>query len=130
MTPPLLVDTDVLIDFLRGYAEADLLLRNEGSRMVLSSIVVAELYSGVRGEKERCTLDELTGLFPVIPVSRDIAIAGGIYRNKFAKTHGVGLADALIAATAQSRSAQLATLNVKHYPMFPDLKPAYVKNFA
>ena len=32
------------------------------------------------------------------------------------KAHGVGLNDALIAATAVNRNACLYTLNVKHYP--------------
>ena len=44
-----------------------------------------------------------------------------------ANPHGVGLADALLAATAESENAELKTLNTKHYPMFQDLKPAYTK---
>ncbi|TFG89271.1 MAG: type II toxin-antitoxin system VapC family toxin, partial [Hyphomicrobiales bacterium] len=41
------------------------------------------------------------------------------------KSHGVGLADAIIAATADSENAELKTLNVKHYPMFKGLTPPY-----
>jgi predicted nucleic acid-binding protein len=39
----------------------------------------------------------------------------------------VGLADAVIAATAQAEKALLKTLNIRHYPMIKGLKPAYRK---
>ena len=47
--------------------------------------------------------------------------------HSFGKSHGVGLADAIIAATSQIENADLATLNTKHYPMIVRLKPAYSK---
>ena len=34
---------------------------------------------------------------------------------------GIGLGDYLIAATALTEGLELATLNVQHYPMFPEL---------
>ena len=42
-------------------------------------------------------------------------------------SHGVGLADAILAATAESEDAELKTLNRKHYPMLKGLRPAYMK---
>jgi hypothetical protein len=66
-------------------------------------------------------------LFNVIPVTSEIARAGGLYKRDYAKSHGVGLADAIIAATCESENAALKTLNVKHYPMIKGLKPAYKK---
>lgn len=41
------------------------------------------------------------------------------------KTHGVGLADALIAATSTNERAGLRTFNLKHFPMLNDVKPPY-----
>ena len=41
--------------------------------------------------------------------------------------HGVGLADAMLAATAEAENAELKTLNTKHYPMFKGLRPTYTK---
>jgi predicted nucleic acid-binding protein len=37
------------------------------------------------------------------------------------------LADALIAATAEADGARLATLNIKHFPMLPDVLVPYTK---
>ena len=96
-------------------------------RIVLPSIVAAELYSGVKGDAELSALDGLISLFRVVPVSREIARAGGLYRNHYAKSHGLGLADAIVAATVDAQGAELKTLNTKHYPMYKRLKPAYTK---
>jgi predicted nucleic acid-binding protein len=63
----------------------------------------------------------------VVPLTVEIAIAGGLYERDFGKSHGVGLADAILAATAEAEKAELKTLNVKHYPMIKGLKPAYIK---
>ena len=45
----------------------------------------------------------------------------------YGKAHGVGIADAIVAATATTEDAELKTLNVKHYPMLRNLEPAYRK---
>ena len=43
----------------------------------------------------------------------------------YQRSHGLEFPDALIAATAEHHGLTLATLNVKHFPMFRNLKPAY-----
>ncbi|RLG32121.1 type II toxin-antitoxin system VapC family toxin, partial [Methanosarcinales archaeon] len=96
-------------------------------RIILSSIVVAELYAGVKGEEEQFILDSFVSLFPVVHVTAEIARYGGLYKRDYGKSHGVGLADAILAATAELEGAELKTLNVKHYPMFKGVRPAYKK---
>ncbi len=57
---PVLVDTDVLIDFLRGHEQGVFFVNLASDRIILLSIVVAELYAGVRGgegDSEQRTLD-------------------------------------------------------------------------
>ena len=122
-----LLDTDVLVDFLRGESKATAFVNANSTHIILSSIVVAELYAGVKNDEERATLEDFVSIFPVIPVSAEIAKAGGLYKRDYGKSHGVGLADAILAATAEAEKAELKTLNVKHYPMFRELRPAYSK---
>jgi hypothetical protein len=93
----------------------------------LSSIVVAELYAGVKGDDEQTTIENFVSLFRVIPVGVEIAKAGGLYKRDYGKSHGVGLADAILAATAEVENAELRTLNSKYYPMIKGLSPAYNK---
>ena len=127
MADSFLLDTDVLIDFLRGYDKAVDFVTANSHKIILSSIVVAELYAGVKGAAELTALDNFISLFTVIPVTSEISRVGGLFKRDYAKSHGVGLADAIIAATCESENAALKTLNVKHYPMMKGLKPAYKK---
>jgi predicted nucleic acid-binding protein len=127
MARPILLDTDVLIDFFRGHVKALDFINTYNARIILSSIVVAELYAGVKGDSEQATLQEFVSLFRVVPVNADIGKTGGLYRRDYGKSHGVGLADAILAATAEAENAELKTLNTKHYPMLKGLKPAYDK---
>jgi predicted nucleic acid-binding protein len=127
MAGSMLLDTDVLVDFFRGYSKAVTLVNEHASRIILSSIVVAELYAGVKGDAEQTAIENFVSLFRVIPVTAEIAKTGGLYKRDYAYSHGVGLADAILAATAEAENADLKTLNIKHYPMIRGLISAYKK---
>ncbi|MFZ0241087.1 MAG: type II toxin-antitoxin system VapC family toxin [Desulfobacterales bacterium] len=127
MAGSLLLDTDVLVAFFRGHNNAVAFVTANSFRIILSSIVVAELYAGVRDEEEISVLEDFVSLFRVIPVTSDIARKGGLYKRDYAKSHGVGLADAIIAATCDAENATLQTFNIKHYPMIKGLTPPYRK---
>jgi len=111
-----LVDTDIWIDFLRGTPQAVTFVSKLPNEVAISSISVAELYAGVRDGAETQALSDLLDTLEVIDLNRDIAQAGGLIRREHGKAHGLGLNDALIAATALNRNACLYTLNLKHYP--------------
>ena len=130
MPKPIVVDTDVLIDFLRGREQAVSFVNLEADRIILSSIVVAELYAGARGgrgDSEQHALERFLAMFRIVHVTAEIARLGGLYKRDYGRSHGIGLADAIVAATATLESAELKTLNVKHYPMFNPIQPAYRK---
>lgn len=127
MVGSMLLDTDVLVDFFRGRSKAVAFINAHFARIILSSIVVAELYAGVKGDAEQAALENFVSLFRVVPVSAEIAKAGGLYKRDYGKSHGVGLADAILAATAEVEKAELKTLNTRHYPMLKGLRPAYMK---
>ncbi len=106
-----LVDTDVFIDHLRGarpiLASAD--------RLCYSVITRAELFAGNRG---LAAVGRLLAPLEELRVDRTIAeLAGGIRRDT-----GIGLPDALIAATALLHGAALATRNRKDFERVPSLR--------
>ncbi|KAF0216762.1 MAG: putative nucleic acid-binding protein contains PIN [Geobacteraceae bacterium] len=114
---PVLVDTDVLINFLRGKQKAKefLLTQLDSGPILCSVITVAEIFAGMRPheqEKTRALLDNLE----VVPVTRTIAEKAGLYK-RVVKSHSLELDDCLIAATAHLHKATLATGNDRHYPM-------------
>ena len=78
-------------------------------------------------QSEQAALEDFDSLFRVVPVSVEIAKAGGLYERDYSLSHGVGLADAILAATAEAENAELKTLNTKHYPMLKGVRPAYKK---
>ena len=124
---PLLIDTDVLIDYLRGQAAAVTYLESLTGPLLISAITVAELYAGVREGTERRALESFVAVFQVVAADETIAKRGGLYRRDYGKSHSVGLADALIAATAEEQGATLVTLNQKHFPMLAEVTVPYSK---
>ena len=127
MSKGILLDTDVIVDFLRGYPDAIVFINNNYDSILLSSIVVAELYAGVKGSSELEILDDFISICQIVPVTEAIARIGGFHKRDYSGSHGIGLADAIIAATAQIIDVELKTLNVRHYPMLRNLKPPYHK---
>jgi predicted nucleic acid-binding protein len=127
MAERLLIDTDVLIDYLRGQVEAVSYLESLTEALLVSAVTVAELYAGVREGAERVALDEFIRAFEIVPVDEDVAIKGGLYRRDYGRSHSTGLADALIAATADLRQAELVSLNKKHFPMLASVIVPYQK---
>jgi predicted nucleic acid-binding protein len=121
----ILIDTDVLIDYMHGYPEAVAFVKSLGIRAHLSVITVAEVYAGARAAEMK-QLEAVLKLFPQLAVTREIAVCGGAFKNLYARSHALKLGDVLIAATAQQHGLEMATLNVKHYPMFNVSRP-YVK---
>jgi hypothetical protein len=113
----IVLDTDVLIDVLRGRQTARSFLQDVADRFVpcCSVISVAELYVGMRPEEETGTRTMLDALV-VIPVTLEIAEVAGRFKKR-TTSRRLELADCLIAATAFVEGAPLATGNVKDYPM-------------
>ena len=115
-----LVDTDVVIEVLRGRDRA-LLSRwtalGSGTDAVLySPVTVAELWHGMRAAEEAIVLRLLDAMIP-LPIDAEIGRRAGEYLRRFHKSHGVETADALIAATAVVNGCSLWTRNREHYPM-------------
>jgi predicted nucleic acid-binding protein len=122
-----LVDTDVLIAHLRGVVAARnwLLRQRELEPLTISAVSVAELTGGMRSE-ERRAVNVLLSALRVEPVSEVIALQAGRFQREYRRNHsGISLGDYLIAGTAETLGYNLATLNVKHFPMFTHLEAPF-----
>lgn len=122
---PLLLDTCVLVDHLRDHPPAVEYIEALPVEPLLSAVTLAEIYVGVRDGAEARHVAMLVDLFVVLPVDGGIARRGGELRRQFGRSHGTGLLDALIAATAEAHGARLVTRNVRHFPMLDDLVVPY-----
>jgi predicted nucleic acid-binding protein len=121
----LLLDTDVLVEYLRGRPKAIEYLEGIASDLSISVISVAELFAGVRGNEEDRALRQFLLAFSILPVTEKVARLGGLYRREYHPSHGTGLADALIAATAEENGLSLVTFNRRHFPMVSELVVPY-----
>ena len=123
----MLVDTDILIDFLRGRPDAVEFLEEHVDDLCVSVVTLAELYQGVREGGERIKLASTLSAMTILPLTEEIAEKAGLYRRKYRDKTGCGLADCMIAATASHHDMTLATLNAKHFGMLADVLEPYRK---
>ena len=124
-----LFDSTVLIAHLRGEAWATELIRAAVTASTAHASVLSrtELEGGMRSS-ERGAVAQLFGALELQPVSDPIAARAGEHLRTFRRSHsGIDLVDYLIAATAEHLGAELVTLNVRHFPMFPRLEPPSVR---
>jgi predicted nucleic acid-binding protein len=120
----LLLDTCVLVDYLRNYAPAVEFISQLDDPPSISAMTVAELYVGVRNRREQARVESLIARLRVVATSADVARQGGTFRRDY-RSHGLDLIDALIAATARVHGARLVTRNAPHFPMLDDLLVPY-----
>ncbi len=124
----IVVDTSVLIDQLRnvpGAVAALQLATSSGDTLFASVLTKVEVLTGMRPREERATR-ELFDAFTWIEVDDGLAEAGGMLANQYLPTHpGVDPVDYVIAATVLRLEAALWTRNIRHFPMFPDLRAPY-----
>lgn len=121
----ILVDTNILIEFLRRVPASVAWLNGQTDRMSISVVTVLELYAGARSQHEERDIVAVCQSLACLTVTREIAERAGAMMRHFHKTYGIDIPDAIIAATAEHHGLRLATLNVKHFPMFPKLRRPY-----
>ena len=117
---PVLIDSDVLVEISRardlGLLQRWRELSESDETLLCSPITVAELWRGAR-PSEVGFLENLLDILVCVPIDKAVGRLAGEFMRKYARSHSVELADALIAATAVESEAVLWTRNRKHYPM-------------
>lgn len=112
-----LLDSTVLIDFLRGAEHIRARLAARPGAFLTSAVVVHQVLRGIRAGEGTATHRLLDGL-EIVSVDKTEAILAARWRREFAR-EGVTLqlSDSLIAACAVTHGVPLATANVKDFPM-------------
>ena len=119
----MLIDTDVLIWFLRGRSSARKALA-QCRPVELSAVTYMELVQGVRDRNELRMLRRTIRLneWRILPLTEDISHRATMYVEGYALSDGLRVADALIAASAVQSGAALMTANSRHYKCIPDIE--------
>ena len=119
----MIVDTDVLIWYSRGYQSAKDLLHSF-DRFSLSVVTYMEIVQGVRNKQELNAFQKALGILNarIIQIDELISTKAMFYVEQYALSHSMELADALIGASAVSRQLPLVTGNEKHYKHLPEIE--------
>ncbi|PWU24145.1 MAG: PIN domain nuclease [Candidatus Rokuibacteriota bacterium] len=115
----ILLDSDIVIEILRGRAKVvrDLLaIETRQISTYCCAIAWAEVTAGLRPGEEAVT-DAFFAARGDVVIDAAMGRRAGAYLARYRQSHGVELADAMVAAAATTAGLHLWTLNKKHYPM-------------
>ena len=119
----MLVDTDVLIWYLKGNENAYQVIENS-SNFFISVVTYMELVQGMRNKKELNNLRKALHIWnaKILYISEEISTKAMFYVEQHFLSHSMQLADAIIGATAIAYGNPVLTGNDKHYKILKDLK--------
>jgi tRNA(fMet)-specific endonuclease VapC len=113
----LLVDTTVVVDVLRGAPGLRERLRAAGDDVLVSAMTIHEIVLGL-SEGQEGLFEELLAATHVVPIGAwEARVAAGWRRNYARRGVTLDPPDTIIAASAFTHGAVLATANVRHFPM-------------
>ena len=120
--PALVLDTDVLVEILRGRPEAASWLETQGSQIVgLPVLVCMEILQGARNRREQQQIVEQIRRYAWIHLERPDSEQALTWFETYHLSHNVGIMDCLIASLAARLGLPLYTFNTKHYRAIPGL---------
>lgn len=118
-------DTDLLLWYFRGNERAkDLLARIPFEKRTISALVYMELLQGCLDAKERRMVEKFIAqnFSRFVRLSEAISHRAIVLLEKYALSHGLRVADALLAATALILRLKLATANLRRYRFIKGLE--------
>ena len=119
----MVIDTDVLIWYMRGNDNALQLIENSDD-FLISVVTYMELVQGMRNKNELSTLRRALHAWNanILYISEEISAKAMFTVEQYFLSHAIQLADALIGATAIDYGLPLLTGNDKHYKVIKGIK--------
>ena len=119
----LLIDSDVLIWYMRGNPKAYKVIEEQNGFFV-SVVSYMELVQGMQNTRELTLLRKTMRNWnaKILYINEDISAKAMFFVEQHYLSHSIVLADALIAATAVSNGLKLLTSNIKHYKILKNLE--------
>lgn len=120
----MLLDTNIFIDYSRGYKPAQEAFTQLLLGQSISIVTKFELIAGAKNKREVTIIEKFlqTQNTTILPITEEASVQTEELLKKFYHSHGLGIQDALIAATALTHNLELATRNTKHFIFIPHLK--------
>ncbi len=121
MNKQILCDTCVLIDFLKGHSEPLIQLNQQNVTLFINPIIELEILQGARDKREMQIIEEKLEMFWKLEIPTDNFQLARTLIKHYSLSHGLRLADALIAANALIYNLELFTYNIKDFKFIASL---------
>jgi predicted nucleic acid-binding protein len=122
MNKAVLCDTCVLVDFVNGRSEQITELQANAIQLFINPVIELELLQGARNKAELLRLEKIVAMFYIVEMPAEVVDVARQLIKLYSLSHGLRLADALIAATALVYELDLLTDNVKDFRFIPELR--------
>lgn len=118
-----LIDTDILIDALKGNEQSKQFLYQQRIRgtIPISVITAMELIRGYRNATELRSLLDFIDTFSVLSIGSVASQKAYQWMISYSLSHGLQIPDALLAGTAVKHGLILFTGNTRHFRMIPEI---------
>ena len=118
-----LLDTCILIDYLRGEQSVyNLLVNNSKIKLSMSTVTMMELMIGALNKREVDYIQKAFKSIDIIYLDKDISKMAEELIIKYSKSHNLQIDDALIAATSIKMNVELITYNISDFKFIPHVK--------
>ncbi len=124
----MLFDSDILVWHYRGNKAVDDVI-DETQERAISVVTYMELLRGAHDKEGLTRVKSFIAdfAFEVLPLTESIGHRAVFYVETYGLKANLGIADALIAATAAEHNLTLCTANRKHYAPISDLRLRMVR---
>lgn len=119
----MIIDTDVLIWYLRGNEKAKKVVETN-IPFLISAVTYMELIQGMKNKEEFRIFQKQIQKWniDIVQIDKEISSRAIFYIQEYSLSHSMMLADALIAATVVQTSEILLTANDRHYKYIPNIE--------
>ncbi len=119
----MIIDTDVLVWYLRGNEKAYQVIENSNN-FFISVVTYMELVQGMRNKKELNSLRKALHIWnaKILYISEEISAKAMFFVEQHFLSHSIQLADALVGATAIAHGNPILTGNDKHYKVMKNIQ--------
>jgi tRNA(fMet)-specific endonuclease VapC len=123
MEEMILIDTNILIDYLKGNSQAEAFIQKYGkANLIINSIIAMELYQGARNKSEFGKIKKELAGFIMVDINEAISQTALRLEERYAVSHQVSIPDYFIAATALVYDLEIRTHNLKDFRFIPNIK--------
>ena len=117
------IDSDILIDAMNGIEEAiNFLAERETEKIEINIVSAIELTMGCKNKDEKRKLQRFLQKCLFLPITPTASESAFKLIESYYLSHGLLLADALIASTVLETGVTLYTKNTRHFQMIPGLE--------